>query len=78
MPQPTHWLLSGSTTHGSVGTSGRRIDQESAWWWHRRPSLGPLGDYLAIEWNALICRNPLGRAEVRAPQSREVPWGVTR
>ena len=26
-----------------------RIDQESAWWWHRRPSSGPLADYLAVE-----------------------------
>ena len=26
-----------------------RIDQEDAWWWHRRPSAGPLADYLAIE-----------------------------
>ena len=26
-----------------------RIDQGSAWWWHRRPSSGPLADYLAVE-----------------------------
>lgn len=26
-----------------------RIDRESAWWWHRRPSSGPLADYLAVD-----------------------------
>jgi hypothetical protein len=26
-----------------------RIDKDSAWWWHRRPSFGPLADYLSSE-----------------------------
>ncbi len=26
-----------------------RIGPESAWWWHQRPSPGPLADYLASE-----------------------------
>jgi len=38
-----------ATVEDSDGRLGRyfRIDSEDAWWWHRRPSSGPLADYLA-------------------------------
>lgn len=41
----------GATVDDDDARLGRyfRIDQESAWWWHRRPSSGPLADYLAVE-----------------------------
>jgi hypothetical protein len=39
----------GRTVEDERGLLGRffRIDQDSAWWWHRTPAAGPLADYLA-------------------------------
>lgn len=38
-----------STTDDADGRLGRyfRIGPDDAWWWHRRPSTGPLAAYLA-------------------------------
>ena len=38
-----------ATVKDDRGLLGRffRIDQESPWWWHRIPRVGPLADFLA-------------------------------
>jgi hypothetical protein len=48
---PADETFRGATVGDDDARLGRhfRIDQESAWWWHRRPSSGPLADYLAVE-----------------------------
>jgi hypothetical protein len=40
-----------ATVEDSEKRLGRyfRIESEDAWWWHRRPSSGPLADYLAMD-----------------------------
>jgi hypothetical protein len=45
----TDELFRASTVEDTDGRLGRffRIGPEDGWWWHRRPSSGPLADYLA-------------------------------
>jgi len=39
----------GSTVEDTDGRLGRyyRIERKDGWWWRRRPTSGPLADYLA-------------------------------
>lgn len=39
------------TVEDTDGRLGRhfRIERTDDWWWHRRPSSGPLADYLALD-----------------------------
>lgn len=38
-----------ATVEDTDGRLGQyfRVDNKDGWWWHRRPSFGPLADYLA-------------------------------
>lgn len=48
---PTDDAFRSATAEDDDARLGRyvHIDHESAWWWHRRPSSGPLAAYLAVE-----------------------------
>jgi hypothetical protein len=45
---PTDKLFRMATVEDTDGRLGRyyRIERKDGWWWHRRPSSGPLADYL--------------------------------